>query len=311
MSHAQRILILGAGGQVGTELQRSFANAGDVTALDRKTADLSKPEELRPHIRQLQPNVILNAAAYTAVDRAESEPELALRINGEAPRVLAEEAVKLNALLVHYSTDYVFDGSKTSPWVESDTTNPLNVYGKTKLAGEQAIEETGGRYLIFRTSWVYGPHGHNFLLTMLRLGRERDQLKIVDDQFGAPTSSIAIADATRAAVKMAVTDETISSGVYHLTCGGETTWCGFAKEIFAQHQLQADGKLPQIFPIPSREYPVPAVRPANSVLSNQKLQSSFGTALPDWRSALAEAIRMLVNPDGKRTSLESLARTRE
>src|SRR5580698_262471 len=260
MSHAQRILILGAGGQVGTELQRSFANAGDVTALDRKTADLSKPEELRPLIHQLQPNVILNAAAYTAVDRAESEPELALRINGEAPRVLAEEAVKLNALLVHYSTDYVFDGSKTSPWVESDTTNPLNVYGKTKLAGEQAIEETGGRYLIFRTSWVYGPHGHNFLLTMLRLGRERDQLKIVDDQFGAPTSSAAIADATRAVIEKAASGDTGNSGNYHMTCGGETSWCGFAREIFARQALQTGGKSPQILPIPSSEYPVPAAR---------------------------------------------------
>jgi dTDP-4-dehydrorhamnose reductase len=169
------ILILGANGQVGTELQRSFGNVGKVTACDRQRADLSKPEELRALIRQLRPNVILNAAAYTAVDRAESEPELAMTINGDAPRVLAEEAAELDAVLVHYSTDYVFDGSKASPWVETDATNPLNIYGKTKLAGEKFIEAVGGKYFIFRTSWVYGPHGHNFLRTMLRLGRERNQ----------------------------------------------------------------------------------------------------------------------------------------
>jgi dTDP-4-dehydrorhamnose reductase len=297
MSRAQKILILGAGGQVGTELQRSFADAGEVTAFGRETADLSRPEELRSLIRQLHPDVILNAAAYTAVDRAESEPELALTINGEAPRVLAEEAASLNALLVHYSTDYVFDGSKRSPWEEADETNPLNVYGRTKLAGERAIQEVGGRYLIFRTSWVYGPHGRNFLLTMLRLGRERDQLKIVDDQFGAPTSSAAIADATRAAVERAVTGGTIHSGVYHMTCGGETTWFGFAKEIFAVQEQQAASKSPQIIPIASREYPVPAMRPANSVLSNQKLQSFFGIALPDWQRALVKTM-MALKPEG-------------
>jgi len=297
MSQAQKILILGAGGQVGTELQRSFAGAGDVTAFGRETADLSKPEELRSLIRQFHPDVILNAAAYTAVDRAESEPELALTVNGEAPCVLAEEAANLNALLVHYSTDYVFDGSKRSPWEEADETNPLNVYGRTKLAGERAIQEVGGRYLIFRTSWVYGPHGRNFLLTMLRLGRERDQLKIVDDQFGAPTSSAAIADATRAAVERAKAGGANHSGVYHMTCGGEATWFGFAKEIFAEQERRTESKSPQIIPIPSREYPVPAMRPANSVLSNQKLQSSFGIALPDWQTALAEAM-MALKPEG-------------
>ena len=297
MSQVQKILILGAGGQVGTELQRSFANAGEVIALSRETADLSRPEELRSLIRQLHPDVILNAAAYTAVDRAESEPELALTINGEAPRVLAEEAANLNALIVHYSTDYVFDGAKRSPWEEGDETNPLNVYGRTKLAGERAIQEVGGRYLIFRTSWVYGPHGRNFLLTMLRSGRERDQLKIVDDQFGAPTSSAAIADATRAAVERAVTGGTSHSGVYHMTCGGKTTWFGFAKEIFAEQEQQTESKSPQIIPIPSREYPVPAMRPANSVLSNQKLQSSWSIALPDWQTALAEAMTAL-KPEG-------------
>jgi len=286
------ILILGTNGQVGTELQRSFANAGKVTACDRQRADLSKPEELRPLIRQLRPDVILNAAAYTAVDRAESEPELAMTINGDAPRVLAEEAAELDAVLVHYSTDYVFDGSKASPWVETDATNPLNVYGKTKLAGEKFIEAVGGKYFIFRTSWVYGPHGHNFLRTMLRLGRERDQLKIVDDQFGAPTSSIAIADATRTAVNAAM-DGQSQYGIYHLTCGGETTWCRFAREIFAQHQKKSRAKAPEVSGIPSNEYPTPATRPANSVMSNKKLQSELKITLPAWQDALLETLEKL------------------
>lgn len=292
MSQKPVILILGAGGQVGSELQRSFADAGEVIAWDRKAADLSQPEELRAMIRRLGPAVILNAAAYTAVDRAESEPELAMTINGDAPRVLAEEAVKLRALLVHYSTDYVFDGSKKSPWVETDKTGPMNTYGRTKLAGESAIQEVGGKCLILRTSWVYGPHGHNFLRTMLWLGGERDQLKIVDDQFGAPTSSSAIADATRAVVDKAMTNEH-EFGVYHMTCGGETTWCRFAQEIFTQHQRQNGEKVPQVIPILSSEYPTPAARPANSVLSNEKLKTVFGLALPDWQSALVEVIGQL------------------
>jgi dTDP-4-dehydrorhamnose reductase len=292
MSKQRLILILGAGGQVGTELQRSFADAGEVIACDRKAADLSRPEELRTIIAQLLPAVILNAAAYTAVDRAESEPDLAMTINGRAPRVLAEEAAKLDTLLVHYTTDYVFDGSKKSPWVESDAPNPLNVYGQTKLAGEDAIREVGGKYLIFRTSWVYGPHGHNFLRTMLRLGRERDQLKIVDDQFGAPTSAIAIADATRAIVDKAVTTES-AFGTYHLTCGGETTWRRFAQEIFSQHHQRSGEKVPQVIPISSSEYPTPATRPANSVLSNKKLRSTFGVSLPNWQSALTAVMTAL------------------
>jgi dTDP-4-dehydrorhamnose reductase len=289
MSVQPKILILGVGGQVGTELRRSFAGAGDVFVLDRKVADLSQPETLRDPIRQLRPEIILNAAAYTAVDRAESEPELAMTVNGEAPRVLAEEAARLNALLVHYSTDYVFDGTKQTPWVETDATNPLNAYGRTKLAGEEAIQKVGSRYLIFRTSWVYGPHGKNFLLTMLRLGRERDQLRVVDDQFGSPTSSIAIADATRAIVDKALAAET-PSGIYHLTCDGETTWCRFTQAIFAQ---QNTGKSLQIVAIPSSEYPTPAARPRNSVLSNEKLKSTFGVELPEWQVALSQVSKVL------------------
>lgn len=290
MSDKRGILILGARGQVGTALQHSFTGAGDVTAYDRTVADLSRPEELRSLVARLEPAVILNAAAYTAVDRAESEPELAMTVNGDAPHVLAEEAAKLDALLVHYSTDYVFDGSKKSPWIENDKTNPLNVYGRTKLAGEQAIQEAGGRYFIFRTSWVYAPQGHNFLRTMLRLGSERDELKIVDDQFGAPTSASAIADATRAAVDKAAANAP-AYGVYHMTCGGETTWCRFAQEIFS---LQPSGeRLPRVIPISSSEYSTPAARPANSVLSNEKLQAQLGIVMPDWRSALVETMRVL------------------
>lgn len=287
-----KILIFGAGGQVGTELRRSFANAGEITAMDRKCADFSRPEDLRSIISSLKPAIILNAAAYTAVDKAESEPDLAMTINGDASRVIAEEAAKLNALLVHYSTDYVFDGSKKAPWIETDRTNPLNTYGRTKLAGERAIQDVGGRYLIFRTSWVYGPRGKNFLLTVLRLGREREQLKIVDDQFGAPTSSLAIADATRAVVDK-TTAGTPEYGIYHLTCGGETTWRMFATEIFAEHHRQNGGKVPQIMPIPSSEYLTPAIRPANSILSNEKLKSVFGISLPDWQSALVKVMQSL------------------
>jgi dTDP-4-dehydrorhamnose reductase len=290
MNTQPKILILGAGGQVGTELQRSFADAGEVIAWNRLTADLSQPENLRHLIQELSPNIILNAAAYTAVDRAESEPELAMTINGDASRVLAEEAAKLNALLVHYSTDYVFDGTKQAPWVEADVPNPLSVYGNTKFAGERAIQNVGGRYLIFRTSWVYGPHGRNFLLTMLKLGRERDQLRIVDDQFGAPTSSSAIADATRRAVDRALSGTVGTgaqcSGIYHLTCGGETTWCRFAQAIFAQQH--ASYKSPEVVAISSSEFPTAAVRPKNSVLSNEKLKTKLSVELPDWRSALSE-----------------------
>jgi len=280
----RKFLLLGARGQVGTELRRSFADAGEVIACDRRQADLSQPEGLRELVREVRPDVILNAAAYTAVDRAESEPELAMTINATAPRVLAEEAAKTGALLVHYSTDYVFDGTKDGPWVETDATNPLSVYGKTKLAGERAIQEAGGTYLIFRTSWVFGPHGHNFLLTMLRLGKERPQLRIVDDQIGAPTSSAEIARATRAVLEEFTSAE---GGIYHMTCSGQTSWYGFARAIFA------DAPAPEVLPIPSTEYPTPAKRPRNSVLSNEKLKATFGVALSDWQEALRQALKSL------------------
>ena len=297
MNTNPRILILGSSGQLGRELQRSFAGAGDVLACDRSAVDLANPSQVRAAVRESNPDVILNAAAYTAVDRAESEPDVAMAVNAKAPAALAEEALRLGALLVHYSTDYVFDGTKAGAWEESDGTNPLNVYGATKLTGEQAIEHVGGRFLIFRTSWVYGPHGKNFLLTMLRLGRERDRLSIVADQVGAPTTSIELANATRAVVDTVVAGKCGSpetwAGVYHMTCGGATSWCGFAKAIFERSRSLLDGRMPEVHPIPSSAYPTPARRPANSVLSNEKLAARFGIRLAPWDEALASVLRML------------------
>ena len=241
--------------------------------------------------------MILNAAAYTAVDRAESQPEVAKAINVDAPRLLAEEALRLNALMVHYSTDYVFNGEKQSPWVETDEPNPLNVYGASKLAGEQAVQNTGGRYLIFRTSWVYGPHGNNFLLTMLRLARERDRLSIVDDQFGSPTTSIELARATRT-ISEGVLEGSFGNpsewaGLYHMTCADSTTWFGFAQAIFARAAAQLHVKVPELAPLATKDYPTPARRPRNSVLSNQKLDDRFGVRLPSWQAALDEVFQVL------------------
>ena len=297
MSSSPRILILGASGQVGRELQRSFAGMGKTIALDRSEVDLADREQIRAVFRTVNPSVVLNAAAYTAVDRAESEEDLAMAINAQAPGALAEAARRLDALLVHYSTDYVFDGSKQSPWVESDAPGPLNIYGKSKLAGERAIEQVGGRYLIFRTSWVYGPHGHNFLKTMLRLGGERDRLTIVDDQIGAPTTCIAIADATREIVTGALDGRfggtEAWSGLYHMTCGGKTSWFGFAQRIFATAGASIEKRAPELIPIRSEDYPTPAKRPRFSVLSNDKLQRQFGVTLPDWTTALEEVLLTL------------------
>jgi len=297
MSGRRRVLILGSAGQVGWELQRSFADAGEVFACDRDMVDLTVPEQLRKIVRETKPDVILNAAAYTAVDRAESEPEIAMAINATVPQLLAQESLRTGALLVHYSTDYVFDGTKSSPWVETDGVHPLNVYGASKLAGERAIAEAGGKFLIFRTSWVYGPRGNNFLLTMLRLGREREVLRIVDDQIGAPTSSIDLARATRIVV-----DEVLDgragtadtwAGVYHVTSGGSVSWCGFATSIFERGSSLLEGKTPKVQPIPTSDYPTPAKRPRNSVLSNEKMAARFDVRLPVWNVALDEVLRRL------------------
>jgi dTDP-4-dehydrorhamnose reductase len=297
VSGRPRILILGAAGQVGQELKRSFADTGDIIACSRTSADLASPDQLRAMVRNTAPDVILNAAAYTAVDRAESEPKLAMAVNALAPGILAEEALRAGALLVHYSTDYVFDGTKTGPWEETDVPNPLNVYGASKLAGEDEIRRVGGRYLIFRTSWVYGPHGKNFLLTMLRLGRERDSLDIVDDQIGTPTSSIELADVTRDIISGILEGRFGSTnswtGLYHMTCGGSVSWCGFAQAIFTRAQALLDGKIPRVNPIPSSEYPAAARRPQNSALSNEKLYSRFSIRLAPWESALDMVVMRL------------------
>jgi dTDP-4-dehydrorhamnose reductase len=289
-----RILLTGATGQAGRELKRSFAGFGEIISVDRELLDLSAPHQIRDTVRRIRPDVILNAAAYTAVDRAESEPDLAMAINAEAPAILAEEARTLNALLVHYSTDYVFDGSKSEPWTESDSPQSLNVYGASKLAGELAIRRIGGRYLIFRTSWVYGPQGRNFFLTMMRLGRERDRLTIVDDQFGAPTTSIEIADATRAVVEGIFAGRfgtpEMWAGLYHMTCSGSTTWFGFARAIFARAAHLLPQRQPELIPVSTSEFPTPATRPRNSVLSNSLLIERFGIRLSPWETALGRVI---------------------
>ena len=291
------ILILGANGQLGVELQRCFAGHGNVVALGRDRCDLADLDQVRRTLAGLQPEIVINAAAYTAVDRAEAEQDLAMRVNAEAAGVLAEETRKVAALLVHYSTDYVFDGSKASPWVEDDEPAPLSIYGASKLEGERRVVATGDRYLIFRTSWVFSPHGQNFVRTMLRLGAERDQLKIVNDQSGAPTSAFAIAAATREILDRVKLDGADSptkfSGIYHMTCGGQTTWCDFAKAIFARSESSREQGWASVTGIPSSEYPTPAARPKNSVLSNEKLQATFGVQLPNWEVALDQTLQTL------------------
>jgi dTDP-4-dehydrorhamnose reductase len=295
-----RILIVGNAGQLGRELEKLFAGVGPMVAVDRESVDLADPDQTRALVRRAAPDLILNAAAYTAVDRAESDQDLAFAINAQSTEVLAHEASERNALFVHYSTDYVFDGSKTDPWVESDLPNPLNVYGASKLAGEQAVEKIGGNYLIFRTSWVYGPHGNNFLLTMLRLARERDHLSVVDDQVGGPTTSIQLARATHSIVNGILGGRFGSpqdfSGLYHMTCSGSVSWFGFAKAIFDRASTLLGVKGPTLTPIPTEDYPTPAARPRNSALSNAKLQSRFGVQLDPWQKALDETLQALRNP---------------
>lgn len=294
-----RILIVGNAGQLGRELEESFAGFGPIIGVDRESVDLADANQTRDLVRRTAPDIILNAAAYTAVDRAESERNLAYAINEQAPRVLAEEALQCKALFVHYSTDYIFDGGNTSPWVETDSPHPLNVYGASKLAGELAVEKIGGKFLIFRTSWVYGPHGNNFLLTMLRLARERDRLSIVDDQIGGPTTSIELARATHSIVAGILAGRFGApedwTGLYHMTCGGSVSWFGFAQAIFARAAQLLDLKPPALTPIATKDYPTPAARPRYSVLSNAKLQNRFGVALSPWESALEETLQALRN----------------
>ena len=288
-----RILLVGKNGQVGWELQRTLATLGDVVAVDRQGMDLANPDSIRNAIRIIRPDLIVNAAAYTAVDKAESEPDLAMAINGIAPGIMAAEAKRLGAAMIHYSTDYVFDGTKTSPYTEEDEPNPLNVYGKTKLAGEQAVQAVGIPHLIFRTSWVYGLRGNNFLRTVLRLAKERSELKIVDDQIGAPTWSRMIAEATGQILAQCKLDLREVGGVYNLTATGRTSWYGFAKAILELMSLQGAHSslithhpLPKLIPIATDEYPLPALRPSYSVLSPDKLNQIFGVTLPAWDSSL-------------------------
>lgn len=292
-----KILLLGKNGQVGWELQRSLSSLGELLALDPKSqdycGDLNNLEGLSATVRNFAPDVIVNAAAYTAVDKAESEPEQARRVNAEAPAMLAREAKALNALLVHYSTDYVFDGSGSTPWQEQDSVSPLSVYGSTKLEGEQSIQVSGCSHLIFRTSWVYAARGNNFAKTMLKLAQQRESLNVIDDQFGTPTGADLLADVTAHAIRT-MSQQPEKGGIYHLAAAGETTWCRYAR--FVLEQAQGAGVELKVLPamvgaIATEAYPTPAKRPHNSRLNIQKLQNAFSLRLPEWQDGVA---RMLI-----------------
>jgi len=299
-----RILITGREGQVGWELARSLASLGAVTAVTRAELDLASDDSIRAAVRAARPNLIVNAAAYTAVDKAESEPELALRINADAVATLAAEAKAVGAAIIHYSTDYVFDGTKAAPYVEDDAPNPLGMYGRTKLAGEQALASAGVPYLVLRTSWVYGARGKNFLLTILRLAAEKPELRIVADQIGAPTWSRAIAAATEAIAQRWVEEAAERSGVYHMTAAGEASWHGFATEALRL----ADQKSTKLIPIPTTEYPTPAARPRNSRLDCGKLENAFGVRLPEWKISLAAVTREMAAPGSPSSSAQTVPR---
>lgn len=297
-----RILLTGKDGQLGFELRRSLAVLGSIAAVGRRELDLTRSPQIRDALQGLQPDIIVNAAAYTAVDKAESEPELAYAVNAQAPQALAEEAKKRGALLLHYSTDYVFDGSKQGAYVESDTPNPLSVYGRSKLAGEQAIRDSGCDHLILRTSWVFGAHGGNFLRTMLRLAKERDGLRIVGDQVGAPTSAALIADVSAHLIaaylrgKAASGEAPFRGGLYHLAASDAVSWHGYACEIVriaGQLGMPLKVKEEGVAAIASRDYPQAARRPANSRLDTTRLRDAFGLVLPDWRDGVAHVLDQL------------------
>ena len=294
-----KILLTGKNGQVGWELARALEPLGEVIAFDRRGLDLAVPDQIVSVVRSVRPEVLINAAAYTAVDRAESEPDAAHAINAVAVAILAEEARRAQALLIHYSTDYIFDGMKDTPYVEEDRPNPLNAYGRSKLVGEQAIHDIGGAHLILRTSWVYSARGKNFLLTIRRLLQEKKEVRVVSDQIGAPTSARGLAEATAELLRRhgaaALGD---ARGIYHATASGFTSWHGFAREIA---RLERPGSPARIVPIASSEYPTPAHRPGNSRLSNEKLLRRFGVALPSWQACLEACHAML----GKNAELEA------
>ena len=292
MNHAAKplkILISGKTGQVALELQKQLAGLGELIVLGRDELDLTQPEQIRQQVRAHTPDLIINAAAHTAVDKAESEPELAFAINTTAPGVLAEEAAALGIPLIHYSTDYVFDGTKPAPYTEDDTPHPLGVYGQSKLAGERAIAATGAQHLILRTSWVYSAHGKNFLLTMQRLLQERPELGVVADQIGAPTWAGTIARSTRALIERWQAGQTGAWGVYHLTAQGETSWFGFTQAI-AEPLIAAGKPCATLKPIPASAYPTPAARPQNSRLDCSRLDREWGVTQPDWHAALSECV---------------------
>jgi dTDP-4-dehydrorhamnose reductase len=284
-----RILLTGKNGQVGWELQRTLATLGEVIALDRHGLDLADPDSIRRAVREHKPNLIVNAAAYTAVDKAEEESDLAMAINGTAPGILAEEAKRHGAALVHYSTDYVFDGNKNTPYNEDDAPNPLNVYGRTKLTGERAIQAVDAPYLILRTSWVYGMRGKNFLLTILRLARERNEIKVVNDQIGAPTWSRIIAQSTaHVLTHVFCREKTLQdySGIYHLAATGKTSWFEFAGAILERAKIKPDYKNKVLHPIATSEYPTVAERPMFSAMSNYKIAENFNLNIPTWQYML-------------------------
>jgi len=290
-----KILLLGKGGQVGWELQRALAPLGELIALDFDSkehhADFSQPQKLAETVAALRPDVIVNAAAHTAVDKAESESDLARAINAEAPGVLARAAAEIGALLVHYSTDYVFDGSGDQPRAEDAATGPLSVYGQTKLEGEQAVQQSGARHLIFRTSWVFAARGGNFAKTMLRLAADRERLTVIDDQHGAPTGAELLADCTAHAIRATLADAS-KAGLYHLVAGGEVTWNGYARFVIEQARaLGVELKTTEVAPVPTSAFPTPAARPLNSRLNTSKFQQTFGLVLPQWQAGVARMLR--------------------
>ena len=291
-----KILLFGTSGQVGWELQRSLASVGELIALDvdsrQQCGDFTRLDDMAKTVCAIAPDVIVNAAAYTAVDKAESEPELARTINALAPGILAREARKLGSWLIHYSTDYVFDGSGSKPWVETDPTGPLSVYGSTKLEGEEAIRVSGCHHLIFRTSWVYAARGGNFAKTMLRLAQERDRLTVIDDQIGAPTGADLLADITAHAIRRVLQQPELF-GLYHLVAGGETSWHGYACYVLnlaRQAGIELKVAADSVIPVPTSAFPLPARRPLNSRLDARNLQATFDVHLPLWQTGVARML---------------------
>ncbi len=296
----KKILLTGINGQVGHALQRQLVGF-DCVGLSRQDLDSTNVDMIRRVIREIKPDIIINPAAYTAVDKAESEPELAYAINAIAPGVIAEEAGKLGSALIHFSTDYVYDGRKSSAYSELDQVNPISIYGKSKLAGEDAIRTVGIPHLILRTSWVYGAYGKNFLKTIIRLASEREELGIVADQFGAPTASISIAEGLQKLLLKWLPQDEHQTGVYHFTNTGSTSWHGFACEIVKQYsaiqRLKVDGK--NIKPLTTADYPTPATRPANSCLNHDKLKSTFGLVLPSWQDGLKSVMKQMTSSSSR------------